>query len=129
MAKRTKLSHKLTPQTALERHVAKWINDKAQGYDGNVADVLKDLMQGGCSSGCVGHLVYTCDKVAFYRRHRTEIGHMVAAVCLDTGEAFAPREWDKADPLACTAENQNILAWVGFETAAQNLADRAGIEL
>lgn len=81
----------------------------------------------------VSHLLYTRDCVAFYKNHAETIGAMLAEVLEGTGcridELFDRAGWDKADPLAHGDQNQNILAWFGFEEAARILADRAGIEL
>jgi hypothetical protein len=65
-------------ETKLERAVLRILNAHAGGYDDGVSGFLKDLAYGGCASGLVGELVYTRDAAAFYRRHREEVGHMVA---------------------------------------------------
>jgi hypothetical protein len=36
-------------------------------------------------------------------------------------------KWDKNDPLALDTQNQNLLAWFGFEEMAFKLAGSAGI--
>jgi len=38
-------------------------------------------------------------------------------------------KWDKSDPFADDTNNQNLLAWFGFEETARRLADKNGIEI
>ena len=124
-------------ETALERHVLKWINDEAKdGYRDNenpVKAVLDDLFHGGCASGIVGHLIYTRDTVAFYKKHQKEIDGLLKETLSDIGESpsklFERAGWDNDDPLAREDGNQNILAWFGFEETARKLGDKAEIEL
>lgn len=118
------MTTKLAPKTALERNVARWANARAQEYDNGLEGVQKDLQYGGCQSGMVGHLIYYKDTIAFYRKHRAEISAMLAELVHDTGmqpaELFG-NKWDSDDPLATDTQNQNLLAWFGFEKAANRL--------
>ena len=116
----------LEPETALERHVANWLRSEAREQDYRIRSVLRDLMHGGCASGVVGHLIYYRDTTRFFRRYRKDIGELIAEHIDSTGEPFAPTGWYALDPLALDANNQNILAWFGFEEAARSLAMRAG---
>lgn len=123
-------------ETRLERHVKSWINAQAREYDSGADGVLRDLFHGGCSSGYVGHLIYTSDCVKFFARHRRDISallaEMVDSAGRQPGELFNnPRsmQWEPSDPLAQEDNNRNILAWFGFEEAARVLADRQGIEV
>jgi hypothetical protein len=124
-------------ETRLERHVKRWANERASDYpDSGVEGVLEDLFYGGCSSGMVGHLIYTTDCVKFFATHRRDISALLAEMVQDTGqqphELFSnPRslQWDKDDPLAQEDNNRNLLAWFGFEEAARRLSDRQGLDL
>lgn len=124
-------------ETRLERHVQKWINDKAQDYDSGAEGVLKDLFYGGCSSGMVNHLIYTRDCVKFYQTHRREISALLKETMDSIGEHDLSKifsntksmTWDAEDPLAQEDGNRNILAWFGFEETARKLADRNEIEI
>lgn len=117
--------------TKLERAARKWINEQAREYDSGCAGALRDLFQGGCASGIVGDLIYYTDTMAFYRRHRDELGKMLADSCEQNGMQPSEiiRGWDKSDPLAQEVQNQNVLAWFGFEEAARIVAQRAGLEV
>jgi hypothetical protein len=118
----------LQPETKLERAVARWLRSEARDRNGSVRSVLRDLFYGGCASGIVGDLIYTSDAAKFYRRHRTDIGQLVRDWIESTGAPFSLTGWDDSDPFAEEDSNRNLLAWFGFERAAQNLADRAGYD-
>lgn len=127
-----------TAKTRLQRNVQNWINTRAADYpDTGAKGVLEDLMHGGCSSGIVGHLIYTHDCVKFYRTHRAEINALLADTLDQLGEASPAAlfnnpncsQWDKEDPLALESGNQNLLAWFAFEETARNLAAAAGLDV
>lgn len=127
------MTTKLQPETALEKNVARWAKAQASGYDDNSLEaVFKDLFYGGCQSGMVGHLIYYKDTISFYRKHRKEIDELLYTTLDGLGEnspadLFGDK-WDKQDPFARDTQNQNLLAWFGFEESARRLCDRAGIE-
>lgn len=125
------MTTKLTPETALERNVAKWAKSLAPDYNSGIEGVFKDLFYGGCQSGMVGHLIYYCDTIKFFKKHRREISAILAEYIEDgVLESMADLNgWDKEDPLALDTNNQNLLAWFGFEEAARRLCDRAGLEV
>ena len=111
--------------TPLERHVARWIDARASEYNDGATSVLDDIAH-GCSSGIVNHLIYTVDCVRFYRRFRKDIDAIVYEYNSELG--FRPQDmngWDIEDPFAREDQNQNVLAWFGFEEAARTLGDRA----
>jgi hypothetical protein len=120
----TKLNVKeLTP---LQRHVYRWARAQARKYDNHdPVDPLKEVTEHGCSSGIVGHLIYYVDTLRFYRRFQKEIDGMLAETCSDCGKSpstlFERTGWDNDDPLARDTTNKNILAWFGFEEAANTL--------
>ena len=106
----------------LENHVKKWEREqRAEGYE----TAWKDLLENGCVSGMVGHLIYYRDTVKFYQRHRQEIDGLLKE-SLDScgvsgpGELFGEK-WDREDPLARGDLNQNLLAWFGFEETVRGL--------
>jgi hypothetical protein len=124
-------------ETKLESHVRAWLNSQATEYDSGVEGVLSDLFHGGCSSGYVGHLVYTADCIRFFARYRRDISALLQELIQETGETVGKlfpgnrdcMAWDENDPLAQEDNNRNLLAWFGFEDAARRLADRQGIEV
>lgn len=123
----------IEPENELERECIDWINERAGEYDEpRVEGVLEDMAH-GCSSGIVGHLIYTTDCVAFYEKHHETIDPMLADFCTDTGstpaQLFEQAGWEPEDPLARGDHNRNILAWFGWEETCRNVGQRAGIEL
>lgn len=126
------MTTKLTPESALERNVARWANARAADYENGLKGVFSDLFYGGCQSGMVGHLIYYKDTLAFYRKHRAEIESLLKETFEETG-LFAPvqvfgKKWDETDPFCRETNNRNLLAWFGFEEAARRLCYRAEIE-
>jgi hypothetical protein len=117
------------PETALQRHVARWLNSEGRERDDGATGAYRDLMHGGCSSGVVGHLIYYRDTVKFYKRHQREIDILLRDTLDDCGgpvaDLFKRAGWDDSDPLAREAGNQNILAWFGFEESARFVYERA----
>ena len=99
-----------------------WLNDyPAEERDG----ALEDLLAHGCESGMVGELIYYTDTYAFYKQHCKEINALLSEMMDSTGckspaELFGTK-WDSTDPLALDIQNQNILAWFGFEESARQL--------
>ncbi len=85
---------------------------------------MRDLNYGGCQSGFVGCLVYYSDTTAFYRKHHMEIQRLLYRYLwefsLDEVVDLLP-DWDTEDPGAEDTHNQNLLAWFGFETTANEL--------
>ena len=112
-------------ESSLSKHVRCWINNRVEGPDYDVQGVIKDLLHGGCQSGFVGHLIYYTDTVKFYKRHRDDISALLAEIIesmgLSVGELFGDN-WDKSDPLADDTQNQNLLAWFGFEECARQIS-------
>ncbi len=120
--------------TKLEKAVQSEINKHARDYDDKgVEGFMRDLMQGGCASGIVGSMIYYTDTLKFYKKHAREIDAMLQEACADSGctpaQMFERSGWDTEGPLARDTQNQNLLAWYGFEETARNLAQRAGIEV
>ena len=106
--------------------VQNWLNDyPAEEREG----ALEDLLTHGCQSGMVGELIYYSDTTAFYAQHGVEINALLAEMLDNTGytspaELFGDK-WDSTDPLALDIQNQNLLAWFGFEEAAYTLSESA----
>jgi hypothetical protein len=121
-------------KTKLEKAVQAEINSHAEDYNESGAKgFLEDLAQGGCSSGMVGSLIYYKDTIPFYKKHKSEINAMLKEALSETGlkspaELFGDK-WDAEDIFAEETQNQNLLAWFGFEETARKLANDNGIEI
>lgn len=111
-----------TPTTRLEKFVAS--TAKKSGYD-TPESFLKEVCEHSCQSGIVGALIYYTDTVKFYRKYRKEINDLLVEN-MDNSGADSPSglfgdKRDTSDPLAHDEQNQNLLAWFGFEESAMRL--------
>ena len=104
----------------LQKHVKKWIEERAVDYENGTHGVMRDLMYGGCQSGFVGHLVYYADICEFYKKYKKQINELLANF-YDGGFTLFGDKWDVNDPLALEPLNQCLLAWFGFEETAHQL--------
>ena len=102
------------------------VNSQSKDYGDGVEDFMSDLMEYGCISGMVGQLCYYVDTIAWYKRHKQEIGALLGELVDDTGMSIEDllSDWDKVDPLATDTHNQNLLAWFSFEETARRLYER-----
>ena len=98
----------------LEKHVAQYIIDQEdpEGF-------LEDLFYCGCASGMVTSLIYYNDTLKFYKKFQKEINDLLYEIMQETGynspvDLFGDK-WEIEDPLALNTQNQNLLAWFGFE--------------
>jgi hypothetical protein len=133
-AKKASKKFNVETHNSLERAVKDWVNEQLDAGAEDAYGVLYDVLQGGCASGAVGELVYYSDTIPFYKRHKDEILALAKYQARDFGMSVGQmleglRGWDKDDPLAEDTQNQNLLAWYGFEETARDLAGRAGIEI
>lgn len=99
----------------LTTHVKEYLASK-----GNKEEQKKEMeyiMTHGCQGGGVSHLIYYSDTVAFYQEHKEEINELLYEALWSSGLDVATlfKNWDKEDPLALEDNNQNTLAWFGFE--------------
>lgn len=116
-------------ETNLERAVAEMAGERGE----DCAAFVKDVLSGGCANGTVGELIYYEDTVAFYQKHKKEIQKLVTELMRECGEdspmgLFGDR-FDSADPFCEDVENQNLLAWFGFEEALRTLANRIELDI
>ena len=122
---------KVETNTELEKAVLKKINFNCDAYD-DIEDYINDVLQHGCISGMVSGLIYYSETIAFFKKHREDINALLSELISDIGEpvdVLFGDKWDGEDPLAFDTNNQNLLAWFGFEETVRQLADRAGIEV
>ena len=87
---------------------------------------IKDVLQHGCQAGTVSGLIYYNDTTAFFERHKKEIIGMLKEFMSDTGvkspsELFG-NKWDDEDYFADDVQNQNLLAWFGYEETLRKVA-------
>lgn len=109
----------------LTKDVIDYILDEWDEYD-DKKNIVTDVLDYGCQSGTVGHLVYYSQTTAYYKKHKTEINDLLYDAMDECGthdpsQLFGDK-WDKEDPLAIDVTNQNLLAWFGFEETMRNFA-------
>lgn len=108
----------------LTKDVIDYILNEWDEYD-DPKQIVIDLLEHGCQSGMVGHLVYYSQTMAYYKKHKEEIDNLFYDAMDEYG--VAPSEllgdkWEIGDPFAIYPYNQNILAWFGFEETMRNFA-------
>ena len=116
-------------ESTLTKHVRLWINEQTE-EGSSVESTLNNLLEHGCVSGMVCHLISYTDTTDFYNEHRGEISALLAETlgshsCGVSG-LFGDK-WDELDPLANDTQNQNLLAWWSFEVTAGNIAREIGV--
>ena len=79
---------------------------------------FKDLLEHGCVSGMVSHLISYYDTKAFYIKYMEEIDELREEMEDMTGE-----------PLKIGYPAYNWLAWFGYEEMARKVAEKIGLEL
>lgn len=116
---------KKATSSGLEKDVLEYVLDKWNDY-GDKTDIFTDVLDYGCQSGCVGHLIYYSDTTKYYAKHKTEINKLLYETLWECGtnnpkDLFGDK-WDTEDPLALDTYNQNLLAWFGFEETMRKIA-------
>ena len=109
----------------LTKDVIDYVLNEWDEYD-DKKNIVLDVLNNGCQSGFVGHLVYYNQTTAYYEEHKEEINELFYDT-LDESGINNPSELfgdggDKEDPLALYQSNQNLLAWFGFEETMRNFA-------
>jgi len=115
----------------IKEDLIEWLNPEDHGYDSEEQQ-LSDLLRCGCVSGMVSHLIYHSDTLQYYKDHREEINALLQEGMFNTGLGLAEMfgdKWDGEDPLALDTNNQNFLAWYGFEETAYNYANEKGYDI
>lgn len=91
----------------------------------NKKRIFTDVLSHGCQSGCVAELVYTTDCIVFYQKYQREINALLTE-SMREAEAQSPtdmlQEWEESDCFAEGVNNQNLLAWYGFEETLWRIA-------
>ena len=94
-------------------------HEAAEGY-------IRGALQYGCEAGKVLGLIYYSITTAFFERHRAEIIGLLKELMHEIG-AKSPAElfgdkWDDDDYFCEYVQNQNLLAWVGYEETLRKVA-------
>ena len=111
----------------LVSRVCRYIISNWEYYE-DKKNIFLDVMHGGCKSGACRDLIYYGQTKRFYDTFKFEINELLwKSGCNDLADLFGS-DWDIHDPLALDEDNQNLLAWFGFEETITNIALKFGIE-
>ena len=109
----------------LKNYVINYILNRWDDYE-NKENIFLDVLHYGCQSGIVGDLIYFSQTVKFYNTYKEEINALLYDIMYDIG-SYSPydifgEKWDTEDPLCLETNNQNLLAWFGFEETLRLIA-------
>jgi len=105
----------------LVRDVQHMINDNVNDYD-DITDYLNEVLAYGCQSGLESELIYYEDTIKFYQKHKVEIQGLIKERLKEAGSGSISdllNDWDSTDIFAEEDQNQNLLAWFGYEEICQ----------
>lgn len=105
---------------SLKKDVAKeWLNNVDEYENGE--EWIKDLMNGGCSSGFIGKLIYTKDAQKYYDKHYDAVEDIISDLEESIGQSIDASNKSKID-------HKTFRAWVAFEEMARNISQEIDIE-
>lgn len=117
--------------TKLERKVINVLLD--QGSSEDIENYISDVLKHGCVSGIVNELIYYSDTIEFFNKYKRDIVNLLTESLESTGykspsDLFGDK-WDDEDPLAEDDQNQNLLAWYGFEETVYRIANQLELDI
>ena len=118
---KTETNNKLT------KYVCDYIIKNWDKYD-DKNDIFLDVIKCGCESGVCRDLVFYEQTKRFYETYKHEINNLLWRSDFNNLTDLFGDKWDPYDPLALEGDNQNLLAWFGFEETITNIANKFGIE-
>ena len=111
----------------LVSRVCRYIISNWEYFD-DPKDIFLSIMHDGCKSGACRDLIYYGQTKRFYDEYKHEINELLYKNGYDNLADLFGSSWDIYDPLALEEDNQNLLAWFGFEETLTNIASKFGIE-
>ena len=111
----------------LVKRVCRYVMSNWEYYD-DKKNIFLDVINDGCRSGACRDLIYYGQTKRFYEDFKHEINELIYKSDYTNLADLLGDDWDKSDPLALNEDNQNLLAWFGFEETLQNIAYKFGIE-
>lgn len=79
-----------TETTGVKNDVINFLLEDVENY--SPQDKLQDLLQHGCESGQVSHLIYYTDTVKYFEDHESEIMEMLEMIGVEYAETYEGRE-------------------------------------
>ena len=111
----------------LVSRVCRYIISNWEYFD-NKKDIFLSVMHDGCKSGACRDLIFYGQTKRFYEDYKHEINQLLCKSDYDNLADLFDSDWDIHDPLALEEDNQNLLAWFGFEETLTQIAYKFGIE-
>ena len=111
----------------LVSRVCRYIISNWEYFD-NKKDIFLSVMHDGCKSGACRDLIFYGQTKRFYEDYKHEINQLLCKSDYDNLADLFGSDWDIHDPLALEEDNQNLLAWFGFEETLTQIAYKFGIE-
>ena len=111
----------------LTKYVCDYIVKRWDDYD-DKKNIFLDVMNFGCESGVCRDLVFYEQTKRFYETYKHEINNLLWKSDFNNLDDLFGDKWDPYDPLVLEGDNQNLLAWFGFEQTITNIAYKFGIE-
>ena len=111
----------------LTKYVCDYIIKRWDDYD-DKKDIFLDVMKFGCESGVCRDLVFHEQTKRFYETYKHEINNLLWKSDFNNLADLFGDKWNPYDPLALEEDNENLLAWFGFEETITNIAIKFGIE-
>ena len=111
----------------LVARVCRYIISNWEYYD-DKKDIFLSIINDGCKSGACRDLIYYGQTKRFYETYKYEINELLYKSGYDNLADLFGSDWDVHDTLALEEDNQNLLAWFGFEETLTNIAIKFGIE-
>ena len=103
------------------------------GYDNeDLLTHMQEILQHGCVSGVVNDLIYYSDTTKFYNKHKADIMAMLQEAMQNQGvsspyEVFGDK-FDKDDYFIKDTQNQNLMAWFGYEETLYHICNELELE-
>jgi len=109
-------------ENKLEKYIVKYLKDYTNDEQ-ELESHISDILQYGCQSGAVSPLIYYSDTIPFFKKYQNEINQLLSELINDTGMPISEllQSFDDTDPLCLDTQNQNLMAWFGFEETLRNL--------
>ena len=111
----------------LVKRVCRYVVSNWEYYN-DKKDIFLSVMRDGCVSGACRDLIYYGQTKRFYEEYKHEINELIYKCDYTNLSDLLGSDWDETDPLALEEDNQNLLAWFGFEETLTNIAFKFGIE-
>lgn len=126
-ALRQYLTQRFTCQHKRQHSIEYWlIRFVCRGRGYSPQGQLEDIVHHGCSSGCVGELIYTCDCLKFYQKYEDKIWELVYEFRQDTGQTLG----QFIDSFSSVIEDEDSLkvslGWFAIEQTAFRILNDLG---